>query len=176
MMRLGKLAPREDPRTLRLSAYLPIVPVTPDSVKLASRIHQPWGMLANDTVGDCTCAAAAHWIHCATSVTFRETRISESDVLHAYSAVTGYDPSDPATDRGAVELDVLKYWRKTGIGGHKIQAFADTSLSNEDHVRAALWLFEGLYIGLSLPLTADGQDVWDTVSTSTHDADPGSWG
>ena len=171
-MKLGKLAPRDDPRTLRLSTYLPIVPVTPDSVNLASRVHQPWGMLANDTVGDCTIAAAAHWIHCATSVAWRETVLTTEQALTAYGKVSPY----PARDTGAVELDVLKLWRTGGIGGHYIQAFADTALENEGHVRAALWLFEGLYIGLSLPITADGQDIWDTVETSSHDADPGSWG
>ena len=28
-------------------------------------------------------------------------------------------------DNGAVILDVLNYWRKTGIGGHPISAYAD---------------------------------------------------
>ena len=43
----------------------------------------------------------------------------------------------PDTDRGAVELDVLRYWRKTGIGGTKIDAFMALEPKNHLHVQAA---------------------------------------
>jgi hypothetical protein len=176
MRKLGKLEPKADPRTLLLATYLPTPPVTPDAVGLHTRSILPWPMLGNDTVGDCTCAAALHWEKCMLALGGHEPTFTRAQAIAAYSAITGYDPARPSTDQGAAELDVLKYWRNTGIGGHKIEAFADCALGNEDHVRSALWLFEGLYIGIALPITAQNQKVWDVVETSSHDADPGSWG
>jgi hypothetical protein len=43
-------------------------------------------------------------------------------------------------------------------------------------IRAAINLFGGVYIGLSLPVTAQSQDVWDLTSLSDPNAEPGSWG
>ena len=40
---------------------------------------------------------------------------------------------DPATgEEGAVELDVLKFWRKTGIARHRIGAFASVSVHDQE--------------------------------------------
>ena len=36
----------------------------------------------------------------------------------------GFRPGDPSTDRGAYALDVLNYWRQSGIAGHRIAAYA----------------------------------------------------
>jgi len=95
----------------------------------------------------------------------------------AYEAITGYRPSDPSTDRGAVELDVLRYWRKTGIGGTKIEAFIALEPKNHLHVQAAVELFGGSYIGLALPVSAQQQAVWSVPPGGpTGTGAPGSWG
>ena len=83
-----------------------------------------WGMLGNDTVGDCTCAAAGHADQIAeTYGAKKKPDVTPEAVLAAYSAITGYDPSDPNSDTGANMLDVLRYWQKTGIAGEKITAY-----------------------------------------------------
>ena len=81
-------------------------------------------MMHNDTIGDCTCAAAGHLVMEWTANVGAETTPADADILAAYSAITGYDPKTGANDNGAVETDVLNYWRKTGIAGHKIMAYA----------------------------------------------------
>ena len=42
-------------------------------------------------------------------------------------------------------------------------------------VRTGSYLFGGLYIGLSMPLTAQQQEVWDWTGSLTGPARPGSW-
>jgi hypothetical protein len=92
---------------------------------------------------------------------------------------TALAPAPPATDNGAVELDVLNYWRQQGIAGHKIDAYAAFDADDLQTVRQAVALFGGAYIGLALPLSARQQAVWDVPSLwsrlRNQDA-PGSWG
>src|SRR5579863_10126474 len=61
-LKLGKQRARHDPRTLLLASYVtPALPVPPTQLDLASKINS-WGMMENDQLGDCTCAAAGHLI------------------------------------------------------------------------------------------------------------------
>ncbi|HEV2591169.1 MAG TPA: hypothetical protein VGU02_04680, partial [Gaiellaceae bacterium] len=131
-----------------------------------------WPMYANDRIGDCTIAAAGHMIEAWTEASQgRAVEVTEPDVLRAFDAVK---ITDPATgEEGAVELDVLRYWRTTGVGGHRIGAFA---VHDEELVRTGAFLFGGVYIGLALPLTAQQQDVWDWTGSLAGPAKPGSWG
>jgi hypothetical protein len=178
--KLGRRAVRHDPRTLRLAKYLELdkLPVPPTA---KSWTAPPYPVFANDSVGDCTCAAAGH----ATLTWMRHTpepdrKVSTDQILSAYAAVSGWDPEDPSTDRGAVELDVLNYWRRKGIAGHKIGGYVAVDPGKATHVRLAIDLFGGIYIGAALPLTARDQieagEPWKPVH-SAHGADePGSWG
>jgi hypothetical protein len=99
---------------------------------------------------------------------------ADADIITAYSAVSGYDPQTGANDNGAVEIDVLNYWRNTGIANRKIWAYASLEPRNHTHVKAGVYLFGGVYIGLALPLSAQNQSIWSV--TRGPDAQPGSWG
>jgi hypothetical protein len=174
--KLGKLPVRVDVRTLALSRYvdraaLPQPPATFDE----TTAEHDWPMYANDRIGDCTCAAAGHMIEAWTgAATGKPVEIPELAVLDAFDHVKQVDPA--SGEEGAVVLDVLKYWRKTGVGGHKIGAFARVSLTDETLQRTAAWLFGGLYLGIQLPVTAQRQDTWDWTGSLSGDAAPGSWG
>jgi hypothetical protein len=175
-VKLGKLPARTDVRTLLLSRYVDRValPAPPLSLDLGRAVIE-WPMYANDRLGDCTCAAAGHMIEAWTAAA-RGTavEISERAVLDAFEDVKLVDPA--TGDEGAVELDVLRYWRSTGIGGHAIGAFARVSISDHDLVQTGAYLFGGLYIGLQLPVTAQSQTVWDWTGRLEGPARPGSWG
>jgi hypothetical protein len=174
--KLGKLPVRMDVRTLRLRKYLDQtkLPVPPESLDLTERVTS-WPMYANDRIGDCTTAAAGHMIEAWTAAAVGQAiEISEQSVLTAFDAVKVVDPF--SGEEGAIELDVLRYWRKTGIGRHKIGAFAAVPIHDPLLVRTGAWLFGGLYIGLSLPATAQAQDVWDWTGSLSGDAKPGTWG
>jgi hypothetical protein len=142
----------------------------------------PWGMMDNAQVGDCTCAAAGHlmmeWTANAQSKIFTP---SDKQIVAAYSAITGYNPKTGANDNGAQEIDVLNYWRQTGIAGHKIQAFVALEPANHTHIMDGTSIFGGCYIGLALPNTAKSQtqnhQPWSvTPAGTTGDDAPGSWG
>ncbi|GAC1544811.1 MAG: hypothetical protein NVS2B9_12050 [Myxococcales bacterium] len=178
-MTLGKKPARHDPRTLQLGNYLKPagLPAPKPSVDWGRTVQQ-WPMMANDKVGDCTCAAAGHLIEEWTAnAAGQPVVLPDAEILSAYSAITGYTPTDPSTDRGANELDVLNYWRKTGFNGRRIVAYAALEPKNRTHVEDAVDLFGGCYIGRALPVSAQKQAVWAVPPGGpTGTGAPGSWG
>lgn len=179
-MRLGKQRPRHDPRTLQLADYIDttVLPPAPPAKDWGGKIPaQGWGMMLNDKLGDCTCAAAGHLIQDWTSNDGQELTVTDQDILKAYEKVSGYDPTTGANDNGAVEIDVLNYWRKNGIGQQKIDAYVALEPGNIDHVKDSINLFGGCYIGLSLPVSAQRQRTWTIPPGGpTGQGAPGSWG
>jgi hypothetical protein len=181
--KLGKLAPKIDARTLKLENYVAVgTPAAPKEVDWTCG-QKSWGMMLNDTLGDCTCAAAGHAIqvwtqaaHFADGETFEKTE-PDSAILTAYEAVSGYNPVTGDNDNGAVMLDVLNCWRKTGVGGDTVAAFASIALHQGSTIpmaQLALDWFGGLYIGLQLPLSAQDETVWSQGFGAEGQA--GSWG
>lgn len=174
--RLGKGAPRHDSRTLKLADYVsPSLPAAPATHDWTGRVSG-WGMYSNDTAGDCTIATSLNMVRCW-SANGQLTQIALPDplALEVYSTLSGYDPEDPTTDTGLIELDVLKYWKATGFGGHKISAFMSVNPQNLNEVRLAVWLFGGVYTGLQLPTAWQTEmGTWSVVSGP--DGKPGSWG
>lgn len=182
MKHLGKKPARRDHRTLLLAKYLSAAVTPPPAVDWSAKVTS-LGMMGNDAVGDCTCAAAAHLRQVWTANTSSEVTTSDADVLKAYEDVGHYVPGNPSTDNGCVELDVLNYWRSTGIGGDKILAYAALHLRSKSHVQNAVSLFGGVTIGIQLPLTAQEQTDqglwWVTTApgaAASGDDAPGSWG
>jgi hypothetical protein len=175
-LKLGKLPVRVDVRTLALAKYVDParLPSPPAQLDLTAHVAE-WPMYDNDRVGDCTIAAAGHMIE-AWSAAAKGTavEISDSAVLDAFAHVKQVDPV--SGEEGAVELDVLKYWRSTGIAGHSIGAFARVSQRDVQLVRTGAYVFGGLYLGIALPLTAQQQTVWDWTGSLAGPARPGSWG
>ena len=169
-MKLGKRPARQDDRTLRLGAYMAaeVIPAAPVSVDYASEVTS-WPMLANDVHGDCTCAAAGHLVLGWSAREGHPKQVTDDDVLGLYGLV------NHGVDDGAVCLDVLNAWRQTGLAGDQIAAYAAVDISQPAHLRAALWLFGGLYLGVQLPLAVQGADAW-TVVPGSPGCDPGSWG
>lgn len=184
-MKLGKplaSAAPPDPRNLKLADYLDLAALPdpiPDSIDYTDGLTFP--MFGNDTIGDCVPAAMAHQEQADSALTGREVTITDTDVIAAYSAIGGYVPGNPATDQGCDPQVALKYWQQTGIAGNKIGAYVSVDPTNDTLVKAALYLFGGLFIGIDLPKSAQSQSstagVWDVVGDGkTGDSEPGSWG
>lgn len=181
-LKLGKQGARHDPRTLLLASYITsTLPTPPATCDLTTKIKS-WGMMENDQIGDCTCAAAGHllmeWTANAGKKMFTPT---DKQVVAAYSAITGYNPATGANDNGAVEIDVLNYWRQSGIASHKIGAYVALEPSNHNHIMDSVFIFEGCYIGLQLPISAQAQvqnhQPWSVPpGGTTGDGAKGSWG
>jgi len=175
-MQLGRKAIRTDSRTLALADYLtPKLPPPPAAVDWTKGIAS-WGMMLNDKLGDCTIAGAAHAVQVWTANTTGIVTVPDATVESYYEKWDGYVPSDPTTNRGGIELDVLNDWKKSDFAGHKLLAFADPKFSNLVEIRQSIALFGGVYIGIAMPITAQKQDVWDVVPKGGANAKPGSWG
>jgi hypothetical protein len=177
---LGRKPKLLDHRNLLIHNYMDVeklsaLPHPPLSRSYLKKLPKNTGMMLNDKLGCCPLAAAGHIIQCLTANDSTMVTVPDSAILKAYEDVGGYVPGRPETDNGAYMLDALKYWKKTGIGGHKILAFAEI-VDYRDHalMNECLNLFGNVYIGLGLPISAQTQAVWD-VSTGP-DAQVGSWG
>jgi hypothetical protein len=175
-MKLGRKAIKTDSRTLALGNYLkPTLPPPPPSKDWTNGILD-WGVMLNDKLGDCTIAGVAHAIQVWSANLGKEVTVDDNTVLSYYENWDGYNPADPSTDQGGIELDVLNDWHKNGFGGHALLAFAAPKFSNLVQIRQSITLFGGVYIGLALPVTAQTQDVWDVVPKGGANAKKGSWG
>jgi hypothetical protein len=149
-------------------------------------------MMLNNTLGCCTISAVGHAVQVLTANASQELTLPDSTILQYYEQWDGYNPANPATDQGGVELDVLNNWRQQGFAGQTLEAYVAIDIGTRDSghgtrqsataqpqdlvpaLTQAIWLFGGAYIGVELPLTAQRQDVWDVADGP--DADPGSWG
>jgi hypothetical protein len=145
-VKLGKHPPKFDTRTLQFGAYVTKdLPSPPPSVDYSKKVPE-WPMMGNDKYGDCTCAAAGHMIEEWTANTGTEETIPDSKILAAYKHFAGNN-----ADAGANMLDVLNYWRKTGIGQDKILAFAALQPRSVIQAKDSINLFANCYIGVALP-------------------------
>ena len=96
-----------------------------------------WGVLGNDQYGCCAEAGILHLIQGQSANTGNPLSATTAQALALYSAVTGFNPSDPLSDRGGVMLDIMNNWRKEGFGGYPLDGFAAID-THYGRVRAAV--------------------------------------
>lgn len=171
--KLGKGAHRPHAHSLCASAFV-AAPAPPASVSWQAAVVD-WPMWGNDAAGNCAWVGPAHMFECWTANVGATCAITTADCLAAYSAATGYDPSNPATDQGTVLADVLPYVRDKGLAGHRWQAWATIRPSETDLMKLAIAETGGVLLGFQLPLSVQSQTVWGEGGTGGNDT-PGSWG
>ncbi len=181
-LKLGKKAAKLDKRTFAFRMILKDrFPSPPPFYDVDSQFHFPVTnpMFANDQWGDCVIASRAH-----------QTRrfegyeqnlclpITDSMVLKEYWKEGGANCIRKKPDNGLVMLDSLNKWRKDGwkisTKSYHCYAFAAVHPADTYECMTAIYLLNGLNIGLSLPISAQNQDVWD-VATGPGSV-KGSWG
>lgn len=169
--------------TLKLADY--IHPELANPPAAISRPHPAfqWGMLANDRIGDCVIAMMLHSIedfHLDAGTP--APAFTDADAISIYSAITGYNPTKPNSDRGTDESAAMRYWEVPGLKTsdgvtHTIVATVAVDPSNLNECRIAIDEFVDLQIGIALPVTAQGQTEWTVVGDGkTGKSAPGSWG
>jgi hypothetical protein len=179
----GKLGVKEfkfDMRIPYLGKYLVNLPDPPLVVDW-TKGQLSWGMMYNDKLGDCTCAALGHqeqiWTLNSSSSEFTPT---DYDVLELYENTCGYDPNDPSTDQGGIPLDILKQWYKTPrlFAGRSLEGFAPFNPASIRAMHCSLAYLGSAYIALNLPRAIEDMgDVWDVPPEGTRgDGAPGSLG
>jgi hypothetical protein len=132
-------------------------------------------MDGNDSVGDCTCAEIDHTVKALQIAAGNpEVQSTEAEVVALYSAVTGYAPSNPNSDQGAMMQDVRNYWRTHGItlGGqkHTILLFAQVDHGDHALIKWCIARFGEVGIGFNFPASAMQQfnagQPWTVVQGS----------
>jgi hypothetical protein len=182
-IKFGRLPRIDDARTFEISKYLKNekLPPIPKKYNWGKKIrHNKWGAMGNLKIKICTCAAAGHSIMAWSSNIGELVRPSDESILDAYRALSHYNPETNEHDDGVESLRCLKYWRKHGIAGHQIIAFAKLQDKNREQLIQTIYLFGGCYVGLNLPLSAERQ--YNTTKKWTiprggkkRDAKAGSW-
>lgn len=176
-LKLGKKPARHDAVKFKLKNFIDksALPKPPRYFGHESFVDNfGWQMFANDTVGDCVLAGAAHetmlWnAECGTKVVF-----NDKAVLSDYSAITGYDGTE-STDQGTDMQEAASYRRKTGIidahgTRHKIEAYLALTPGDLNEHYIALYLFGAVGIGIEFPASAMDQinagKAWKVVRNS----------
>jgi hypothetical protein len=176
--KLGRTPRSHDPRIPHLSALLAgaQLPPPPASVDYTKGMPADLGMMLNDTLGDCTCAAVYHAIQVWTFVATKGANMDtepDSDVKKLYELACGYNPSQGGEGPGGNEQHVLTYLLKrgapTGASGNtvnKIAAFVEVDPRNTDDVKRTINDCGVAYIGFNvpayiMPTGGDPPAIWD---------------
>jgi hypothetical protein len=161
MYKLGKKAPRRSMATPAFGDFLDKATTWPTVAPQGWEYFAgDFEMLGNDQYGDCAEAGAMHLIQAQTSATGNPLKGTLQQTLDLYTAVTGFNPSNPATDQGTDLLTLLQYWKSTGITVtdaqgkpfvHKILGWASLDLTSIAQIRYANYIFGGTYLGINCP-------------------------
>lgn len=173
-IKLGRLPRIFNPRVPHLSALLtpqrrralaPPPPAADWSAKLPANL----GMMGNDALGDCTCAAAFHALQVWTANAQGSIDTEpDANVIQFYEEACGYKPGDPNSDQGGVEQDVLSKWLLDGLpvtsptGRQKLTAFVEVDPTNIADIMLAIAQNAVCYIGFQVPdYCMSESTVWD---------------
>jgi hypothetical protein len=135
------------------------LPAPRASVNWAKGMPANLGMMLNDTLGDCSCAAVYHalqvWSFNAKGQL--ETQ-PDSAVEKLYEQACGYQAGKGGEGPGGNEQQVLAYVLKKGAptgpkgkARHKIAAFVEIDPRNTDDVKRAIASSGLVYVGFKVP-------------------------
>jgi hypothetical protein len=161
--KLGKTAARYDFRDLMMERYLDLskLPPLPKTFGHEGLITS-WGMLGNDEVGDCAIAGPDHETMLFCAMGGKQVTFETANTIADYSALTGYDPSDPNTDQGSDMHEVMKYRQQIGMIDskgmrHTIKAYVWLEPGNLTSLYYSIYLFGAAALGLEMPNSAMDQ-------------------
>ena len=140
--KLGKLDPKR-PSGLHMLAFYQSNPLPPAPESVVVPSVPNWGMLGNDKYGDCTFAGIVHArMANANVLEISEQFPDDTEVEQAYLNYTN------GKDVGAVEADLLNYWKNNDIFGKKLSAFAPTDHADQDELRSVIASYGLVYVGV----------------------------
>lgn len=193
--KLGKLPAAPELCKLRLSDYFDhtALPTPPENFGHETLVTS-WGMLGNgqapdnpkyapNGAGNCGIAGPYHALTLWNLEAGKHVPIDTETVLKAYSEIAGYDPKqyDPdtdynPTDNGSNVNQVAAFWSKHGLPDssgavHKVSAYLALDPGDIDQLWQALYLFDGVGIGIAMPeewqLATQLGQVWDVLDDPT---------
>jgi len=182
--KLGRLARSHNPAIPHLSALLAgqTLPPPPSTIDYTANMPANLGMMLNDSLGDCTCAAFYHALQVwSFNASAGKAMITEPDhdVEQLYIHACGYKPAQGGEGPGGNEQKVLTYLAKTGAPAGpagksklKIAAFVEVDTRNLDDVKRTIADCGVAYIGFQVPQFlmppgAPPPQVWDVQTGDT---------
>lgn len=103
-------------------------------------------MDGNDHYSDCTIAAVAH------AITVFNGLIGVKKIMDSQEVVKLYLHLTNGVDMGLPALKVLKFWQSNAVDGEEILAYAKVEPHNHTHIKQAIQLFGGVYLGFNVPV------------------------
>jgi len=183
-VKFGRLHRTYDPRVPHMSALVAgqTLPPPPPSVDYTQGMPAQLGMMLNDRLGDCTCAAVYHAIQVWTFNAGQKKMVTwpDPDVEKLYILACGYNPRVAGEGPGGNEQHVLTYLLQNGapIGPqgaqtHKITAFVEVDPRNTDDVKRTIDDCGLAYIGFQVPQSVQPPNqpppqVWDYVPDQSN--------
>jgi hypothetical protein len=159
--KLGRTRRAYNPRVPHLSALQAgkALPPPPPSEDWLSAMPANLGMMLNDSLGDCTCAAVYHAMQVwSFNAEKKLLTAPDADVEKLYELACGYKPSEGGEGPGGNEQHVLTYLLKSGAPmgpsgqtRHKIAAFVEVDPRNVDDVKRTIVDCGVAYIGFNVP-------------------------
>lgn len=154
-----------------------LLPPAPEVFDFSVGVPGLRDVLANDSLGDCTCAGALHMLEVIAELGGAPVTFTRDQAVGLYTLACGYNPADPSTDQGGDEYSVLTFLRDQGMdgkGGHAPAGFvAVDAKSSPAFLKSVLYNFGSLYFGAELEpaweSTSDG-GTWDVVSAPNPNA------
>ena len=146
-MKLGRRKPSNTPAIL-FKDILRTVPKHPVSEDYLSDMAG-WEMLGNDTYGDCVAVA---WANARRFFTSKLGGVEKYPTLQqVYKLYKTQNPGFPAEDDGMDIQTMLNYIRKKGgPDGVKPIAFAKVNTASLTEIKAAVYIFGGLILGIDV--------------------------
>ena len=181
--KLGRLQRSFNPRVPHMSALLAgkTLPPPPPAIDWTKDMPANLGMMLNDTLGDCTCAAFYHALQVWTANASNKMDTEpDPDVEKLYVLACHYNPKVPGEGPGGNEQHVLTYLTRkgapigpTGAQTHKIAAFVEVDPRNIDDVKRTINDCGVAYIGFNvpqyiLPPSGGSPAIWDVQSADTN--------
>ena len=174
--KLGRLARGHDKRIPMLHDLLAgaAQPTPPAALDYTKGMPANLGMMLNNTLGDCTCAAFYHalqvWsFNCGAPIDTQP----DKDVELLYEKACGYKPSGGGEGPGGNEQKVLTYILRDGAPSgpsgtqvKKIAAFVEVAVANQENIKGTIADCGVCYIGFNVPqfIMPPGKpplSVWD---------------
>lgn len=159
-MKLGKKPAAPQPTDLLYSSFLKPgveeLPIAPVGFGKNNGIDdRGWGMLGNDSVGDCVIAGGGHETMLWNKLAGKDVPFSESGTLSDYTAITGYNPANPDSDQGTDPHVALNYRRSTGLvdakgSRHVIGGYVSLEPGDWHQMLQALHIFDAVGIGIAV--------------------------
>ena len=113
---LGKLPARPGAISFKLSRYFNLAALpTPPAVFGHQALVSDYGILGNNQYGDCVLAGGDHEEMLWNAEAGVAVAFTDANALSDYTALTGFNPADPATDQGTDMQAAASYRRTTGL-------------------------------------------------------------